>query len=69
MAKKQINEIDLDRLFKLTLTGFFGSKILDKAAQRAALKDPKIKNDIKDLHSKMKDINSRLKDLQAKNKI
>tara|TARA_R110002073_G_scaffold284862_2_gene449178 strand:+ start:3161 stop:3379 length:219 start_codon:yes stop_codon:yes gene_type:complete len=72
MAQKKapINEaLNLDRLFKLVLTGFFGGKILDAAAKRAAVKDPEVKKKIAKVHKSMKDLQTSLQDMQQRYKV
>ena len=68
MSKKQpIKEgyFDLDRIFKYVVTGFLGSKILDKAAQRHAMKDPVIQKKMKKLHTDLKDMEKRMEKIRA----
>ena len=46
IKKQQLSEDsqwNLDRLFKLTMTGFFGSEMIDKAAKKRAAQKKAIK--------------------------
>lgn len=65
--KQPINEgLTLDKIFKYTLTAFFGSGIIDKEAKKAAAKDPEIKKKISAVSDSMKSLHDGLKDLQAR---
>ena len=64
--QKPLNEaIDLDRIFKYVVTGYFGSKILDKAARNVALKDPEIKKKVKDLKADLESLKTKMDKVRA----
>jgi|TARA_R110001583_G_scaffold13766_2_gene58681 hypothetical protein len=68
IKKQQLSEDsqwNLDRLFKLTMTGFFGSEMIDKAAKKRALKDPAIKKKMKELYNDLEDMQVRLDKVKA----
>ena len=55
MDKKQLNEISLDSLFKGVLSIFFGGKLIKGVASRAAMKDPKVKQKMKEVRKELEE--------------